>query len=503
MKNILIILLLFLTKNTFAQKEDYTIFSGYDSEFHIDYPRFGNTKTNFNTMPVTIQYEYHANLDVVFAFSSVSTSDGKLLFYTEGSKVLDSTHHTMLNGNGINIGSPLIDGGGGYWYNNGVLIIPRPNTTQYYLFQSFVGEIPYPNLWRYTILKYSTIDMALNNGKGAVIDKNRIVDTTWLNTCLLSATRHANGRDWWLVTQNDERNTFYTYLISPQGITKMPSQTTDLPHIPDWGGSNCQSNFSADGSKFVYGDLVDGATLFDFDRCTGIFGNKRVIPIDSMAGYAGIAFSPNSRFLYIVRYTYILQVDTEAADILTSVDTVARYDGFYYGTAPYLIYTPFHLPYSTPDGRIFVNSGGGSNRYLHTIENPNAQGSACNVQQHSIFLPANNDGTTPNFPTYRLGALAGSGCDTLAMVATGNETVLGKEGFTVYPNPAANFVLVKSNTITSENLPVFITDSYGRVISTSVLQKGTSQLPISTETWATGVYYCKIESSLYKIVVIK
>jgi hypothetical protein len=469
--------------NINAQKEDYIMFSGYDSENFLQ--GWGNVTYNFNQNPVNIQYEYQANVDFFFAYSSLCDANGNLLFYSNGTKVLDNTYQPMLNGDSINTGSPLAYGNLGYGFPNGVLIVPRPSTSQYYLFQDYVGQLPNPDNRRYANLKVSTINMALNNGKGKVIQKNNVLDTTWLSASFLSATRHANGRDWWLMTRNKTKNEYYTYLISPDGISNRQVQTIDIPAPYDPRGTTHLSNFSPDGSKLISGDWVQGVTILDFDRCTGQVSNKRIIPIDTFAsGRIGVCFSPNSRYLYIVRKNYILQADTEASDIMTSVDTVAHYDGFIWmnGVTPNA--TPFFLPYNTPDGRIFISAGGGSNRYLHTIENPNEQGVACNVQQHSILLPTWNNGTTPNFPTYRLGALVGSGCDTIAV---GSEQVaVSRQRIRVFPNPT-NGVLNVEIPQNAVSLQYKIHDVLGRN-----MQSGALQNQISLKTLNNGIYYLHI-----------
>jgi hypothetical protein len=75
--------------------------------------------------------------------------------------------------------------------------------------------------------------------------------------------------------------------------------------------------------------------------------------------------------------------------------------------------------------------------------------------------------------------------------------------YSINPNPAQNFTVLKSNRLANEDQTVSISDTYGRVVSTILLLKGSNQAIISTETWASGIYYCKINESLYKIVVIK
>src|SRR5574337_806253 len=67
--------------------------------------------------------------------------------------------------------------------------------------------------------------MSLNNGSGAVIQKNILVSDTMVGEKLV-AIKHANGRDWWLITHYQDifftappNNLFIKYLITPNGIS--------------------------------------------------------------------------------------------------------------------------------------------------------------------------------------------------------------------------------------------------------------------------------------------
>jgi hypothetical protein len=70
--------------------------------------------------------------------------------------------------------------------------------------------------------------------------------------------------------------------------------------------------------------------LYDFDRCNGTLSNRRFIPrITTYGGevYAGICFSPNSRYLYCTTDTSVVQYDTYANNIPSSAITVGLWDG--------------------------------------------------------------------------------------------------------------------------------------------------------------------------------
>jgi hypothetical protein len=68
--------------------------------------------------------------------------------------------------------------------------------------------------------------------------------------------------------------------------------------------------------------------LFHFDRCTGTLGNYQRIDLPELACEGGVAFSPNSRYVYIPSCLFVYRLDLWATDIEASLEVVAEYDGF-------------------------------------------------------------------------------------------------------------------------------------------------------------------------------
>jgi hypothetical protein len=143
-----------------------------------------------------------------------------------------------------------------------------------------------------------------------------------------------------------------------------------------------------------------------------------------------------------------------------------------------------------PDGKIYINTTS-TTMALHTIESPDSAGVACNVQQHSILLPKFN-ATLPNFPNYRLGALAGSPCDTL----TGMSNIpLHEFKFKVYPNP--NNGVFQIGYQLPQNKPgiVEILDINGKLLwSRNLPAWSTTQKIIIDDTIPQGFYLIRLAS---------
>lgn len=365
----------------------------------------------------------------------MSDENGILQWYTSGCDVITSEHTVMENGENLSPGNIHYqycdDAGWGYLSYQGILGLPWPDKPgQYLLMHNRFFSLSH--LDTFDILT-TVIDMNANDGLGKVIDKNQFLFTGDLNHSF-TTIRHANGRDWWIMTMDWYSNTFYYFLFDPDGLHgPWVQQPDDTVWDGIWQGGSYMCSFSPDGSKFVR--VVAGQPaefmIYDFDRCSGQLSNSRTISLtpDTLM-YAGWAcFSPNSRYLYLSnagdRY---YQYDTQAADLAGSKQLVGQYDGYV------TVYNFPASPYAMilgPDQRIYMTSGNGAN-LLHRIEYPDSAGVACSLRQHELILPAHILFHPPNNPNYRLYNLPGSPCDSLgvkppleAYWRAGRDTVLG------------------------------------------------------------------------------
>ncbi|MCB0582587.1 MAG: PKD domain-containing protein, partial [Phaeodactylibacter sp.] len=343
--------------------------------------------------------------------ASISDEDGNLQFYFNGLFIEDSSSRKMLNGDQVNMYDTTIVAFG-YDLPQGAVALPWPELAERYVlfhesddFLDGIGLIG-------AELRYSVIDMQLNKELGAVTEKRVLTLEDTLSWGQLTTTRHANGRDWWLLTPRKNKNQYYRIRLTPGGIINEGIQAVGQPVRSALG----QACFSPDGKWYVRfntvsiseGQFID---IYDFDRCGGLLSNHRKIHYDENAASGGIAISPNSRYLYVSSYLYIYQYDLWADDIEASRDTVAIYDGY---TDVNGLGTRFYLAQLGPDGKIYLSCPNGV-RELHVIHQPNEPGPACQAEQRGLLLPTFNASSLPNFPNYRLGPIDGSPCDTLGI----------------------------------------------------------------------------------------
>ncbi|MEP6646847.1 MAG: T9SS type A sorting domain-containing protein [Saprospiraceae bacterium] len=226
------------------------------------------------------------------------------------------------------------------------------------------------------------------------------------------ATRHANGRDWWILTFEADSPRYFSFLLDPTG-TKLVHEG-NVGHIVEDGLGQAvfsgNGNFMArmDATTFEEGQFI---SLFHFDRCTGYL--EDIGTFHTEAGYfTGVAFSPSEQYLYADDNTHIWQWDLWAEDIAASQTLVDTFDMF---VQPGWFGTFFGPMMTAPDGRIYIVPPSGSSNFMHVIERPDLPASECFLNQHSINLQVSNGRSAPNIPNYRLGPIDGSPCDTLGL----------------------------------------------------------------------------------------
>ena len=298
--------------------------------------------------------------------SVADAATGNLLFYSNGVDVWNKNHALMPNGSGL-LGNTT----GG----NSAFAVRQPgSTTKYYLFtnDAFAG----PNG-----LRYSIIDISLNGGLGGVTATKNVL---LLNpsTEKITAIKHSNGQDVWIVAHPWNSNTFNVFLLSSTGLNTTPVVSTiGSTHAGGTLGTyNAMGQISASsqGNKIIAAiyDLQQ-YELFDFDNNTGSLSN-----LISISGYPtawGAEFSPDGTKLYTTCWqgsSSVHQFDLSSNNqntINASATTVGNVSGAQSG---YL--------QLAPDGKIYLAKF--TNAYLGVINSPNSLGAACNYIDNGFFL---------------------------------------------------------------------------------------------------------------------
>jgi hypothetical protein len=454
---ITLLALLFSVTSIWGQeKRDYQWIIGYDYSGLPDQI----ISMNFLENPVFIsQIATASGFWMEGSNTSMSNAEGNLLFYSNGCKIVNAQGEVMLNGDSINPGQiqnffcPF----GGSPIRQGVIALSAPgNESLYYVFnldwdQPYLLDTNYFGVAPQRLF-YQVIDMNHDSGNGAVILKNQIAVQDTFARGNISAVRHANGKDWWVIVPKSHSNCYFLVLITAEGV--QPAQLKCSGHIWTDDDSGAQATFSPNLKKYIRFNSWNGLNIYDFDNATGDLSNplRITFPNDTINYIAGVSVSSNSRYLYVSARKRVYQFDLQASDIESSKIKVAEWDGTYNPSA-----TIFYFSALAPDGKIYISSTS-STLNLHVIEKPNCPGLTCQMVQRGVELPALNFATIPNFPHYRM---SNEACDT-----TNNtiDTELSGYPIALYPNPTKGELWVNFPEIGKQDVILKIFDLFGTFV---------------------------------------
>lgn len=474
MKTIVAICLCLCSLVSYSQKRDYTWLTGYSSWGGYDAAWqywFGISKFDFHQQPMDLSYD---SLGMNFSGANFTMGDeaGNVQFYTNGVTVRNSYDGIIVDSihNGFFLNYV------GDWHYSGnpndamMCVLPNPLIEDMYdIFYVFGDTLP-SNLNVYFKHTMRTqVDMSANFGKGELVYKDSIFNSV-VSSNSLAAVRHANGRDWWLVTMKQGTNCYQVFLYDGS------SSIQAMPLICPGGftynnGETAVHRFSPSGNTMMSTNNEQGRVdFFEFDRCGGTLSliGTHIFPerVDSVgAGYlfSGCEFSPNSRYAYVCGTKRLYQFDITGFPIASTRKIIANYYP-YQNPAP----VTYNLAQLGPDGKIYISSRNGT-YYMAVINNPDEAGVNCNFQD-TVKTPSFILGL-PFYPNYRLGAEANSPCDTLTSI----KDIAEKEKMLkVFPNPANDIATIDygytdwskgetsmeitnslGQTVHSQNLPMY------------------------------------------------
>jgi hypothetical protein len=409
----------------------------------------------------------------------ISNASGDLLFTCYGSCATDKNGDSLQNGCNLCPCAYTTQNPDGFAFPQAAIFIPKPDDTSlYYLFDFSADTL---NSQRPGTLYYSLLDRRSNGGLGAITTKNiPILQGHMLRGGGMTACKHANGRDYWLIMGASGVNTYYEFLITPDSVRGPYIQSIGQDFPLNYNIS--YSKFSMDGSKFATG-IYEGAPilLMDFDRCSGQFSNPIKIfhnssgPDMTNQGSASLEFSNNGRFLYSSNSNDLTQYDLWSDDIQDSSELYVADSTDLYG---------INMLQMAPNGKLYASTWGGGLAALHVINNPDAKGDSSDFVyggQPTLSINSNN---VPNLINYNLGPLVGSGCDT---IPTGITPQTISCVLRVLPNPANKYAYAEMGM--QGNYEFELLNTTGQVID----KKQTHQLDIfDTEHLASGVYFISV-----------
>lgn len=315
-------------------------------------------------------------LNVPTSPSIIADSLGNILFYTDGRKVFSRDYNVMANGDSLH---------GFVGYTMPVIIVPRPGSNDiYYVFTTFRPKQNPLDPQTIYGLEYNEIDLSQNGGMGAVTKKNKVLVQPEVSG-KLTAVKHSNGRDYWVVGHRFNSNEFVSILVSEDGVDTTGYVSSNLGTVHTGPGETNNGigymKISPDGTKLalaIHGS--DVYEIYNFNASSGAVTNVITSPAVFNEAY-GVEFSSDSKYLYgsttstslpqpnFTPPSYIFQFDiSRGAAIFTNYDTIASdTNGSYFGG----------MQLGT-DGRIYVSRSPNGYAALGVIENPKRPGAGCN-----------------------------------------------------------------------------------------------------------------------------
>ncbi|MEM9680122.1 MAG: T9SS type B sorting domain-containing protein, partial [Bacteroidota bacterium] len=298
-----------------------------------------------------------------------SNEEGDLLFYSDGHTFRNRLHEDMLN-------SPTNEYA--LWYSQAAVARDPGNPDRYYVFVSILDGVDGQ-------LTYTIVDMSLDNGLGGLDPNNTHV--IMLNDVgqHMTTTRHANGKDTWLICIREGR--YHSYLITENGISTTPEMSTEGVSFFDGPPADFGLMQISPDNKLIAAafPVLRKLFLLEFNDSTGrlklVYEEEE--PDESLGAFSAVEFSPNSKVLY----TAYNNVGIQQYDISDINNIPPRIDIAEGSNYPY-----FKLG---PDGKIYSIQSG--EPFIGAIQNPNIIGQGCNYDENVLFLSATNLVDLPTF----------------------------------------------------------------------------------------------------------
>jgi len=296
----------------------------------------------------------------------IADSAGNLICWTNGKQVYNNEFHL--------VGDGLF---GHFSCTQPAIIVPKPGDhTKYFIFTTdSYRNINGDNGLNYTVM---TVDTWSGYANATSINNNLIENNM---DGRLTAVKHANGEDYWVISHRWESNEFCAFRVNAAGVDQnYVSSNIGSVH----SGANNLLGFmkaSPDGSRLavsLYESQI--VEVFNFNTENGTVSSAQTSPPDYNGAY-GLEFSQDNSKLYLTTLDYaniipafpseLIQFDLDAANIFASATSIHTSDnGFRYGALQLGL-----------DGRIYlaksINATDHSDS-LGVIYNPNRQGLACN-----------------------------------------------------------------------------------------------------------------------------
>jgi hypothetical protein len=320
------------------------------------------------------------------------------------------------------------------------------------------------------------------------------------NCELLTAVRHSNGTDFWLIGHVYGTDEFFVYAITEDGLADEPLLQaigpvidTPQPGTPDGSNFDAIGNLKASpqGDRLAFTTFYNGRTaLFDFDANTGLISNP--IPLLIGKGGYGVCFSPGGSKLYVSArdtafYSGFIDADLFQFD-LSAGDAAAIQ------ASRFPVFSPAVGGFATmrlgPDQRIYVARASQDlsplgDSYLGVIIRPELPGAACNYVHDGVFLNGQRGSWSLN-SLYETGGTCGAG------ILSGLSERTAPDALTLRPS-VTGFDVSWPQDLRVEFLELLTTD--GRVLRSVGVASNSGTYSLATQGIPSGCYIVRLHGA--------
>jgi hypothetical protein len=464
---------------------DYQWPFGYGSDIGAGY---GISALSFSGGAVAVSpYGEAAGFELRRSAAFLCDEDGELMLMTNNCRVVDKHLATIDGGDTITPGAThdLYCPYGYYPGGHCVLLLPEmgDDSTVYLVHKNSVLSTPLQAVIG-TRLYLSTI-VRRADGTFYVKEKQRLLLSVNQVGGQLTAVLNAESDRWWIWSIEYGTNRFHKFLIGgPEGAAgPFVQEIGPALFIEDTDVG--QAAFSPDGRWLGINIRTMGALLYGFDAATGELSAPAALPYPEPGAARGLAFSPNSRFVYVTTLDHLYQIDLEASGASDQVAHLGYMRGEDLDGWP-VAAGMMHLG---PDCRVYI-SPSSTSRFLHVIHQPDLPGPAAQAEKMAIYTPTRVTFHLPNIPMFRFG---GSCDSTIAwgIPAEAAEPLPPAEGARLFPNPASDWAYLE--------LPAghawawaAAYDARGQEVRRIRLAPGQREAEIATAGWPPGLYFVRL-----------
>ncbi|OMP30407.1 T9SS type B sorting domain-containing protein [Mangrovimonas sp. DI 80] len=378
-----------------------------------------NAGLHFNGATGAVTPLTDGQLNTLEGCTSISDSDGNLLFYSDGRTVWNAIHQPMDNANEL-FGTGLK---GDASSTSSGLIVPKPQDPNFY----YIFTVDEPHHFNSSVFPnnqdgdgvndgfmYSLVDMSLNGGLGDVNPSEKniqlitydIIDSDEVDfKCSekITAVKADDCLSFWVITHFTD--SFYAFKVDDNGVNTKPVISVVGPNVPIYGYRRNAIGYlkaSPDGSKLAVahfgfatelaGEAGGGVYLFDFNNETGEVTNSMELysPTNNNSPY-GLEFSSQNKKLYATisrgadgsGTTQLIQWNLEAANIPNSQIVIHSSNKLTSGALQLGIDKKIYR------AQLNYEDQNSSAQYLGIIHNPDANGTAANYDEKGILLDIN------------------------------------------------------------------------------------------------------------------